>query len=204
MSRSRAVLTLVLLGVAAFALSLPTWISAEATTTLGPQPVRVSGASAAPVVPSTALVVVVAGLAVGLSGRVVRILAPGAAALAALAGLVGVAAVLTDPEAPARSAAGQISGVREITGAAHLSTWPWAVVAVLGLTVVLAVVLPLRAGTWTPAARKYERPSPARQPRPGPVDARADWDALSSGVDPSAAAEPDPRGDGADPSGAER
>lgn len=191
MSRGRAVLVLVVLGVGAFALSLPTWVSAAAATTLGPQPVAVSGAGAAPVVPSAALVVVVAGLAVGLSGKVVRILAPAAAALAAVVALIGVITLIVDPEPAARSAAGEISGVREIDGMAQVSPWPWVVAVLLGLTVLVAVLLPLRAGAWTPAARKYERPT-GRQPSPaaGP-DARSDWDALSSGVDPSADGGPD-------------
>lgn len=186
MSRGRAVLVLVVLGIGVFALSLPTWVSAEAVTALGAQPVTVSGAGAAPVVPSAALVVAVAGLAVGLSGPVVRILAPAAAALAALVALIGVGTLIADPGPAARSAAGEIGGVREIDGAAHLSPWPWVVVVLLALTVLAAVLLPLRAGTWAPAARKYER-STARAAHPGAgIDARSDWDALSSGVDPSA------------------
>lgn len=217
MSRGRVVLVLVLLGAGAFGLSLLTWVGAEAVTTLGPQPVQITGASAAPVVPSAALVVVVAGLAVGLSGPVVRILAPAAAALAAVVALIAGIVLIADPGPAARSAAGEVGGVREITGTAELTMWPWVVVVLLGLTVLVALVLPFRAGTWAPAAAKYERApvraegaGPAGPPAGGaaaaPATSRADWDALSSGLDPSEAddAEHGEHSDGRDASGRER
>ncbi|MGC0144605.1 Trp biosynthesis-associated membrane protein [Pseudactinotalea sp. Z1732] len=226
MSRGRMVLVLVLLGAGAFGLSLLTWVGAEAVTTLGPQPVRVSGAGAAPVVPSAALVVVVAGLAVGLSGPVVRILAPAAAALAAVVALIAGLVLIADPDPAARSAAGEVGGVREITGAAELTVWPWVVVVLLASTVLVALVLPFRAGTWAPAAARYERavvrpegagPAGTRASgaATGQATSRADWDALSSGLDPSATDddahsghsghdEPGERGAGRDASGRER
>ncbi|WP_434080721.1 Trp biosynthesis-associated membrane protein [Sanguibacter sp. Z1732] len=161
-----------LLGAGAFGLSLLTWVGAEAVTTLGPQPVRVSGAGAAPVVPSAALVVVVAGLAVGLSGPVVRILAPAAAALAAVVALIAGLVLIADPDPAARSAAGEVGGVREITGAAELTVWPWVVVVLLASTVLVALVLPFRAGTWAPAAARYER-AVVRPEGAGPAGTRA-------------------------------
>lgn len=187
MSRARVVLVLVTSGLITFVVSLLTWVEATTTTALGPQAVQVSGATAAPVVPSAALVVAVAGLAMGLSGRVVRILAPAAAVLAATVALVALIGLLTDPGAVARSAAGDVGGVREISGAADLTWWPWLAAVLLGLTVVIAAALPFLAGRWAPAARKYERPGAPEGAGATPHTPRSDWDALSSGIDPSAA-----------------
>jgi len=197
-SRRAAVLVLVVLGGAAFVLSLLTWVSAEAATALGPRPVQVNGAQALPVAPSAALVVLVAGLATGLSGRLVRILAPVAAALASLVALIGTITLIGDPDPVARSAAGEIGGVREIAGPAELTIWPWVVAALLALTVLASIALPLLATRWTPAARKYERASGAVHDPDVPT-ARADWDSLSSGHDPSADQPQEGRGGEPDP-----
>lgn len=191
MSRRRVVLILLTAGLVTFVVSLLTWVEATTSTTLGPQVVQVNGATAVPVVPSAGLVIAVAGLAMGLSGPVVRFLAPAAAALAAGVALITLIGLLTDPDTVARSAAGEIGGVREITGAADLTWWPWLAAVLLGLTVIVAAVLPFLAGRWTPAARKYERPGAPARARAIPQSPRSDWDALSSGVDPSAGADDD-------------
>lgn len=187
---------LILLGLGAFTLllSLPTWVEATAATPLGPQPVTVSGAGALPMVPSAALVVMAAGLAMGLSGRVVRYLAPAAAAGAAVIAVIVVVGLIGDPSPAARAAAGEVGGVRELAGPARLTLWPWLAALALGLSAAIAVVLPFRAGVWAPAARKYERGSRAPAPD-SPVSPRADWDALSHGEDPSVLGDTDATGE---------
>lgn len=189
MTRARAVLLVVLLGGALFGLSMLTWVRAEAATTLGPVPVAVPGSQAAPVAPSAALAVLVAGLALGLSGRVVRYVAAGAAVLAALIIWVAVLAVLRDPLPAARAAAGEVGGVRALDGVAQVTPWPWAALMVASITVLVAAALPFLAGVWAPVARKYERPGAATSPAaPAPAQAptpREDWDALTRGEDPS-------------------
>ncbi|HLS25968.1 MAG TPA: Trp biosynthesis-associated membrane protein [Beutenbergiaceae bacterium] len=193
MSRTTVVLLMAGMGLLAFGSSMLTWIHAEAATPLGPQPVAVGGAEAVPVVPSAALAIVVAGLAMGLSGKVVRYLAPAAAVLAAVVGLVGVIGVLRDPNPAARSAAAEVGGVREISGMAELTAWPWVAAALLVLTGLVAAVLPLLAGTWAPAARKYERtPASAGKRADHPPSPQSDWDALSSGQDPTVDDDGDP------------
>lgn len=189
MTRARTVLLVVLLGGALFGLSLLTWVRADAATTLGPVPVAVQGSQAAPVAPSAALAVVVAGLALGLSGRVVRFLAAGVAVLAALIMWVAVLAVLRDPLPAARAAAGDVGGVREVEGLVRVTPWPWVVLVLASVTVLLAAVLPLRAGVWAPVARRYERPGVATSAGPSGAErtSRDDWDALTRGDDPSRA-----------------
>ena len=138
------VLVLTGLGVLTFGASLLTWIQADALTPLGPRPVRVSGAEAVPVVPSATLVILVAGLAMGLSGKVVRYLAPAAAVLAAAAALIALTALLRDPFPAARSAAGELGGVREIVGTADLTPWPWVSAVLLVLTALAGGAVPGR------------------------------------------------------------
>ncbi|HLS15821.1 MAG TPA: Trp biosynthesis-associated membrane protein [Beutenbergiaceae bacterium] len=186
MSRAKAVLIIGVLGAALFGVSMLTWVRADAATPLGAVPMQVPGIEAAPVVPTAGLAVLVAGLALGLSGRVVRYLAGGAALLAAAIALFSVIGVLTDPTSAAQTAAGEVGGVPEIDGAAQLSWWPWLAAMLAGLAGLAAAVLPFAGGVWAPVARRYERPGTAA-PAPATVAGRArqDWDALSRGEDPS-------------------
>lgn len=186
MSRAKAVLIIGALGAALFGVSMLTWVRADAATPLGAVPMDVPGIDAAPVAPTAGLAVLVAGLALGLSGRVVRYLACGAALLAAAIALLSVIGVLADPTSTAQAAAGEVGGVPEIDGMAQLALWPWVAAALAGLAGVAAAGLPFAGGVWAPVARRYERPGTAA-PAPATVAGRArqDWDALSRGEDPT-------------------
>lgn len=191
LGRGRAVVVVVLLGLALFALTLPTWASAVAPTTVGTEVVTVGGADAAPGVASAGLVVLVSGLVLGLAGRVARVLAVlGVLAGGALAG-VSAAVFLGDPEGSALRAAAEATGVRQLEGEVTVAPWPTVALVVAVLAVVVAAALPFLAGSWQRVGRRYERDQATgaeggqgenRTPRGRAMD---DWDALSRGDDPS-------------------
>ena len=189
MTRGRAVVAVLLLGVLGFGLSTLTWASAPVTTVLADADVSLSGSEAAPPTSAASLAILATGLAVAIGGRwVVRACA---VVLALLGVLLGGAAVdfLLDPHPRLLSAAADATGVREITGAPELTVWPYVTVA-LALVVVAAGLLVLRVPTTTPAGRRFERagsaPAPTQPARDDRVRAMDDWDALGRGEDPSA------------------
>jgi len=188
-TRGRAVVAVLLLGVLGFGLSTLTWASAPVTTVLADADVSLSGSEAAPPTSAASLAILATGLAVAIGGRwVVRVCA---VVLALLGVLLGGAAVdfLLDPHPRLLSAAADVTGVREITGAPELTVWPYVTVA-LALVVVAAGLLLLRVPTTTTAGRRFERAGGAAAPtqpaRDDRVRAMDDWDALGRGEDPSA------------------
>lgn len=190
-TRGRAVVVVLLLGVVGFGLSALPWGSAAVATVLAEQTVSVSGAAAAPVTTAVSLAVLATGLAVAISGRWVARLC--AVVLVALGGLLTAASVgfLLDPEPRLLAAAAAVTGVRELAGDLALTVWPY-VTAVLGLLVAASAVLVLRIPT-TAAGRRFERAEGVSAPdtAPGPakddrVQAMDDWDALQRGEDPTA------------------
>ena len=191
MTRGRAVLVVLVLGVAGFGLSALPWASAPLDTVLTDDSVRISGGGASPAISAASLAVLATGLAVALGGRwVVRLCA---AALVVLGGVLGSAAVsfVLDPRPRLLSAAGEASGVREIAGAPTLTPWPY-VTALLGVLVVAAAVPVLRVPTTATPGRRFERPAgpaaagPGAPRADGRVQAMDDWDALGRGEDPTA------------------
>lgn len=177
----------VLLGLAMFALTLPTWARAVAPTTVGSQHVAVSGADAAPGVASAGLVVLVSGLVLGLAGRLARVLAVvGVIAGGALAGVSAVL-FLADPEGSVLAAAGAVSGVPQIEGSADVAPWPVIALVVAVLAVLTGLALPFLVGTWQRVGRRYERGRTAEPEQNRSARGRAmdDWDALTRGDDPS-------------------
>jgi uncharacterized membrane protein (TIGR02234 family) len=205
--RSHVVLAVLALGALLLATGSATWARGEVATVLGAQEVTVSGASAAPGVSAAALVVGAAALAAAIGRRVGAVLA--GIALIGAAVLVGasVARFLADPSAPLEGAAGEVSGVPELTGEAVTTMWPYATL-VVALAVAAAGVVTLVAGrTWQGAGRRFERPDEpgarsAASAATGERDrAMDDWDALGRGEDPSADGADSGRDDPAGPSG---
>ncbi|MCK0115793.1 tryptophan-associated transmembrane protein [Isoptericola sp. CG 20/1183] len=190
-SRSRAVVLLLVLGGAAFAVSAPVWLRTTVATALEPEVVvEVPGTTAAPAVSAAAFVVLAGALAATLAGRVARWVALAAVGLAGVTVAVGAAAVLRDVRAPAVSAAADAAGVTTLTSPVEVTPWPWLTV-VVGVAVVAAAVLAaLGSPSWSGGGTRHERAPTGRDAPTGPVDrdpdAQADWDALSRGTDPSA------------------
>ena len=199
--RGQVVLGVPVLGVLLLATAAAGWAHGEVTTVLGTQEVSVSGSSAAPGVSAAALVVGAAALAAAIGRRVGAVLAGIALIGAAVLVGVSVAGFLADPAAPLEAAAGQVSGVPELTGEATTTLWPWATLLV-ALAVAAAGVVTLVAGRrWQSAGRRFERPA-ATSPRSAASAAtderdRAmdDWDALGRGEDPSADGDHHPHAD---------
>src|SRR5690606_3362414 len=153
LTRSRLVLSVRALAALLAGSGSPAWARAHVTTVLGPEPVSVSGTTAAPALAATALVAGAAGLAVALGRRVGALLGGLALLGSAVAVVAVVSGFLSDPATPVRRAAGEISGVPELTGAVDVTSWPY-------LTFVLAAALALAgvgiialSGRWSATGR---------------------------------------------------
>lgn len=191
LGRGRAVAVVVILGLALFGATLPTWASGLAPTTVGTQAVAVGGADAAPGVASAGLVVLVSGLVLGLAGRLARALAViGVIAGGALAGISAVL-FLTHPDRSVLRAAADVSGVPQVEGEIAVAAWPVIALVIAVAAVVAGAALPLLAGSWDRVGRRYEK---GREQTPPPGNAESstprrramdDWDALSRGDDPT-------------------
>lgn len=200
--RRSAVLTVLAGGALLLVVSLLTWARGSAALTVGgTTTVQVTGAQGAAVVPSAALVVLAAGLAIGLAGRIARIIAAVAVALASLLALVAAVGFTTDPTPALLRAAGEVSGVPQLSDAIQITVWPVVAIVLAAVLTLVGGVLPFVMGTWYRVGVRYERddrPRPAAPADqsgtgethgarpPGPAAQRiSDWDALSRGEDPS-------------------
>lgn len=189
LTRARAMLIVGALGILLVVTSLPTWGRAEGWGTTELVPITLAGTDAVPAVPSAGLVLIVAALVLGLSGRATRIAAVAGAAFAGVLAGWSTVAFLRAPEPPLVSAAGEATRVRELAGAASVTPWPVVAVAVAAVVVIVAAVLPWQFGRWNAVGRRYERGGPSARPTSGPrsprVRAMDDWDAIGRGDDPS-------------------
>ncbi|SEE16295.1 Trp biosynthesis-associated membrane protein [Ruania alba] len=202
LSRRTAVLILLVCGAALLGVSLLEWASAPVRTTIGSGgTARVTGTDGAPLVPSVALLIMAAGLAIGLAGRITRVVAAVLAALGGVLAVVASVAFLRDPRTPVTSATAELTGVRELGGAVSMTAAPWVALALGAVVAVLGLVLPLRMGRWAAAAQRYERSTSDQDSgsgertgddagtggsrAAGPSTTMSDWDALSRGEDPT-------------------
>ena len=185
MSRRRATLTVLALALAALVSGVPVWLRTAGTTALeGEVAVTVTGTQAAPGVPAAALVLLAAGFAVGLAGRVGRWVVVATVLLAGLLQAASALSVATDPAPVARTAVAEVTGVETLAAPVAVTAWPW-VAAVVGVLVVLA-------GAWLAAtSRRWARSTDRHDvTRPAaaavvPDDDQAAWDALTRGQDPT-------------------
>ncbi|HIZ36422.1 MAG TPA: Trp biosynthesis-associated membrane protein [Candidatus Ruania gallistercoris] len=185
---SRGAAVLVVLGGGALLLlsALPLWASAPVAVTLDAvAAAEVSGTDAEPVVPSAALVILAAGLAIGLAGRLARVLAALAVAGCGALAVVMTILFLRSPEPAVLAEAGNVSAVAELSGPVGVSVWPVVSVVIATVLTLLGLLLPWVMGTWARVGQRYER---GARPVPGGTRQHvADWDALSRGEDPSEA-----------------
>lgn len=194
MTRRVAILATLVGGAALGATAAGTWVTARAWTPIEERELAVTGLDAAPVLGATALLLLAAGVALAMAGRVaVRLTAvavAGAAGLAAASTLV----VLVDPAGPARSAAQAALGVAAVEGAAVTAlVWPALLVALA--CVGLGVWVLVAGGSWphgaSRGASRYRRatddagPADGRAAAAGGTDDVSAWDALSRGEDPT-------------------
>lgn len=183
-NRRRAILVVLGLALAALASGVPVWMRTAGSTALqGFVPVQVTGTQAAPAVPAAALVLLAAGIAIGLAGRIGRWVVVGSVVLSGLLVVASAVSALTEPGPAARSVVAAATGVDTLATPVTLTAWP---------TIALVVgVLVLVAGAWLGAtSRRWARPSERHDAghgptRPAPDDDQAAWDALTRGHDPS-------------------
>ncbi|WP_454856928.1 Trp biosynthesis-associated membrane protein [Promicromonospora soli] len=212
MTRTRTVLALLVLGALTFGTGSPTWVTTTVATALEPEvAVAASGTSAAPGVGAGALVLLAAGIACALTGRVARYVALVVAAAAGVLVVTSTLVVVGDPVPAATAAASASSGVTDLTSPVTLTAWPWAAVATGVLAVVVAVWGAVAARGWTATSGRHERADaaaagagatsgPAAAPGGAPttssddgatagpddeIDPHDAWDALSRGDDPT-------------------
>lgn len=158
MTRTRTVLALLVLGALTFGTGSPTWITTTVATALEPEvAVAASGTSAAPGVGAGALVLLAAGIACALTGRVARYVALVVAAAAGVLVVASTLVVVGDPTPAATNAASATSGVTELTSPVVLTAWPWAAVATGVLAVVVAVWAGIAARGWAATSARHER-----------------------------------------------
>ncbi|ROS74389.1 Trp biosynthesis-associated membrane protein [Cellulomonas sp. PhB143] len=169
-ARRGAILGMLLLGVLALLLAMPTWLTTTGTTAIQDTvDVTVTGTTAAPAVGAGALVLLAAALALGLVGRIGRWVVLVVAAAAGVVVLTGALAIALDPEPAARSAAAATTGVTTLTSAVSVSPLPWVVALVGALATVLAVLAGVAAPRWSAGSSRHERAGSAPAAAAGPA-----------------------------------
>jgi hypothetical protein len=186
-SRGQAVLAVLALALAAGASTAGSWVRAVGTSALsGSVPLAVSGASAAPVVPATALVIAAAGAAIALAGRAGRWVVVAVVGLGGLGVAAAAVAVLADPVSRAEAAARAQTGVGDVSGPVTTTAGPWVALVVGLVGIAVAVLLARSSSRWSAPSRRHEVAAAATPAAGLAPDERADWDALTDGTDPSA------------------
>ncbi|WP_345376793.1 Trp biosynthesis-associated membrane protein, partial [Promicromonospora umidemergens] len=162
MTRARTVLALLVLGALTFGTGSPTWVTTTVATALESEvAVAAAGTSAAPGVGAGALVLLAAGIACALTGRVARYVALVVAAAAGVLVVASTLVVVGDPTPAATAAASEASGVTELTSPVTLTLWPWAALATGVLAVVVAVWGATAAKGWAATSGRHERAAAA-------------------------------------------
>ncbi|GAB2473727.1 Trp biosynthesis-associated membrane protein [Xylanimonas ulmi] len=200
LTRARAVVLVVALGALALAAAGPAWVRAETTTALDPHvAVAVSGGDAAPAVNAAGLVLVAAGLALALGGRLARAIVLAVVAAAGVLVAWSAVAVAVSPQEAATAGAVAVAGVTDLTAPASVTAWPWLCAAVGALAVAAAAGVGVAARRWPSSSARHERTgasAPGRADAPeaaAAADAQVDphdaWDTLTRGADPTAPAD---------------
>lgn len=210
LGRGAAFVVVAGLGAALLGVASAPWLDVPVATAIARETVSVRGTTAVPAVPASALLLLAAGLALALAGRLTRALALVAVAGAGLAAAVGAVMLLADPTPAALAAAAEATGVRALDGEPRTTAWP-VLGAALGVGAVVAPgVLAWAARAWPEGGgRRYEPAAagtaertagersagqplagqPAGEPAAQATDERVramdDWDALSRGEDPT-------------------
>lgn len=194
---TRGVATLVTasIGVVALLTTLPTWITGTTPTATGDIPVSAPGTAASPAAASMALVILAAGLVLGLAGRVMRVLALVAVIVGSIAAGVTIIGFLSNPDPVAASAAAEVTSVRAINSPVDVSFWPYLTLSVFAVGIGVTGWVATHIDTWGKVGRKYETPhrGDAVSDTSTSTDSQAqarqqamdDWDAISRGEDPT-------------------
>lgn len=204
---SRAALVILLAGLGSLALVVASqrWI----VLVLSPgaaavERLDVSGQQLAPALSPLALAALASALALTIAGRVFRrVLGAIVVLLGAGITVVGTS-VLGDPAAAAGSSLATVTGLagegsRALVVSEEVSAWPLLAAGVGAVLAVAGVLVVVLAGRWPGGGRRFRAAgAPVPAVDSGPPDRISEWDALSSGTDPSAEEARAPDGGGAD------
>ena len=175
-------------GVLGFLATSRTWVTADLDDVLaGRLHLSLDGAKVAPVVPAVSLVLLAAGAAVLLAGRLGRAVA---GLVLVVAGATGAAAAVAAARAPGAAvsaelakATGRSSGLQ---AAVATTAWPWLAVLAGVLGVVAGVLVVLGARRWAAPSDRFEVPAGVANPgASSPADPGS-----SSTADPARPAQP--------------
>lgn len=188
--RSIAVTGFLLSGAVGIISSTQTWLTVERAD--AGAVILVPGASALPLLAPLSLAVLALGLALTITGPVIRLVL-GVLALGTsfLLGGMTIGLFVTEPLTAAASTVTETTGlagrsaIADIVASIALSPWP--VFAMIGWIILLLASLTV-LGTWRrwkSGGRRYRTDAPRATGGSGPVDAIDSWDDLSRGTDPT-------------------
>ena len=194
MTASRLKLSILLAGIVLNGIIFLGWTQEWIAVVLDDAtPLSVAGDVAAPAVSTLALSGLVLIGAPAIAGPFFRVVLGVLQALLGativLSGAIAIGAPVAASSAVVTAATG-VSGSETIDGlvaSAVLSIWPWASTIAGALLVVLGILTVATARRWPGSSRKY---SAVRTEAVGSGDPVQDWDAMSSGDDPTDAPPP--------------
>jgi hypothetical protein len=188
--RSIAVTGFLVAGAIGIISSTQTWLTVERAD--AGEAILVPGASALPLLAPLSLAVMALGLALSISGRVVRLVFGVLAAATALflgwttlqlltsEPLGAVAPTVTETTGLAGSAA-----IADVVAGIEVSAWPYATLVGWVVLLVAAGVVLFTWRGWKSGGRRYRTDAAHSAHSTGPVDAIDSWDDLSRGTDPT-------------------
>ena len=196
-ARLLSVLTLVLVGAVALIATTQTWYSVTLHD-VTEHPLEVSGTAALPVLAPLALAAIAMAAALGIVGRVMRLIF-GVLTLAIGALLTALAAPLAFSQ-PISAVASTVTEATFISGDSSIAELvdtitptAWPVIALIcGVIICLTGVFTLISSRhWSTTGRRYSGSAATRVTAAGPVDAIDGWDGLSRGIDPTGVGDAD-------------
>ena len=184
MSRRRAVLLVLVLAGVSLGAGVPTWMHTAGSTALRHVvPVTVTGTQAAPAVPAAALVLLAAGAALALVGRIGRWVVVLVVVASGVVVAASSIAVIANPVPVAGTMVAEATGVGTLAAPVTLTAAPYAAAA-------LGVVVLLVGGWLAVTSRRWARPNARHEVAGGPPalvpdDDQSAWDSLTRGNDPT-------------------
>ncbi len=182
LTTKRAVLVLLLVTAAAVLVSgSREWLSGSVDDAgLGANALSGTGSEVAPGAMAAALVGLASAVAVATSGRLVRVIAAGAALLGAVLGVSLVLGVVADPAGALGTLAAAGTGrTGAVVTRARAGSWAWVALAATGLMGVGALGALVGGPRWRGLSSVYDAPAGS-----APSHDSA-WDQLSRGEDPT-------------------
>lgn len=179
-SRGRAILVVLVTAGIVFAAAAPAWVRTEGSTALDAHvAIAISGTRASTAIGAAALVLLAAGGALSLVGRVGRWVVVAVVVAAGILVTATALGVIADPVPIATAAAAEQTGAGALSGPVRLTAFPY-VAAVVGVAVVAVGAFVARvSGAWSTSSRHDVRTTTV------PDDDHSAWDALTRGDDPT-------------------